>query len=244
MQEWHLTADRLSRAPRSYFVTGASSGIGLAIARRLHARGDYVIATGRRKTADLPVGFPDVRYWPADLADVAARTRLVEALPVKLDRAILCAGKGYYRALAEEVDSEMAEVVEVNVTANIHLAHGLFQPLQASSGRIAFVGSIASKGASTMPVYAASKAAIDGFARSLALEWQGRIVVKALHPGPTATGMSVRSGRPADLLDRIMLNPETIASAILAVLEESGGYRRTVSYRRILADRLLRRSTA
>lgn len=239
-----MTAQRFSRAPMSYFVTGASSGIGLAVVRLLHARGDHVIATGRRKTADLPGGFPDVRYHMADLADVAARTRLVEALPMKLDRAILCAGKGHYRALAEEVDSEMAEVVEVNVAANIHLAHGLYQPLLASSGRLAFVGSVASKGASTMPVYSASKAAIDGFARSLALEWQRRITVKALHPGPTATGMSVRSGRPADIFDRIMLKPEAVASAILATLEENGGYRRTVSYRRILADSLLRRSTA
>ena len=81
-----------------------------------------------------------------------------------------------------------------------------------------------------MPVYAASKAALDGFARSLALEWSGKIAVKALHPGPTATGMSVRAGRPEDPLDRFMLAPRRVASALVDALEKDGGFRRIVSF--------------
>lgn len=237
-----MTARRPRRQPRSYFVTGASSGIGFEIVRLLHARGDIVIATGRRKATDLPGGFPDIRYHDADFNDVAARIQLIEALPAQLDRAILCAGRGHYRRLSAENSADISEVVEVNLAATIHLAHGLYRPLLISTGRIAILGSVARKGAASMPVYAATKAALDGFARSLALEWQGRIVVKALHPGPTATGMSVRAGRPADFVDRLMLSPRAVAKATMAALEEDGAYRRTISYGRILKDSLLRRS--
>lgn len=237
-----MTTGKPTRHSRSYLVTGASSGIGLEIVRLLHERGDKVIATGRRIPSQLPKGFPDIPYYAADLSDFAARSALLEATPDHLDRAILCAGRGHYRPLTAELGADISEVVEVNLAASIHLAHGLYHPLMASAGRIAFVGSVASKGAASMPVYAATKAAVDGFARSLALEWQGRIAVKALHPGPTATGMSVRSGRAPDFLDRLMLPPAVVARTIVAALEDNGPYRRTISYGRVLTDNLLRRS--
>ena len=46
-----------------------------------------------------------------------------------------------------------------------------------------------------MPVYAASKAGLDGFGRALAEEWRGAVTVRVLHPGPVATGMAARAGR-------------------------------------------------
>jgi NAD(P)-dependent dehydrogenase (short-subunit alcohol dehydrogenase family) len=233
-----------SRMPLTYFVTGASSGIGLEIVRALHARGATVIATGRRAVDELTSVFPDIPYHPANLADVTARNRLLAAIPASLDRAILCAGQGYYRPLKHETAQDIAAVVEVNLTAPLHLAHGLYGPLSSTSGRIAFVGSVARKGAGSMPVYASTKAALDGLARSLALEWEGRIAVKALHPGPTATDMSVRAGRPADVMNRLMLSPVAVADAIVEALESDGDYRRTISYGRILMDKLWRRPRA
>lgn len=232
------------RNPQTCFVTGASSGIGLEIVRSLHERGAAVVATGRRPARELASDFPDITYHSADLGDRAARDRILAAIPAALDRAILCAGRGHYRPLAHETVADIRDVVEVNLTAGLHLAHGLYKPLSSTSGRIAFVGSVARKGASGMPVYAASKAALDGLARSLALEWQGRITVKALHPGPTATDMSVRAGRPADLVNRLMLPPAAVAGAIIAALEEDGSTRRTISYGKILMDSLWRRKRA
>lgn len=184
--------------------------------------------------ADLPGDFPDVAYRKADLSEEAERIGLLEWLPRSLDRAILCAGCGHYRPLAHENAADIAEAVEVNLAAAIHLVHGLYRPLSVRAGRIAFVGSVARKGASTMPVYAATKAALDGFARSLAIEWRGRIVVKALHPGPTATGMSVRSGRPAHPLDRMMLPPAAVAEAMLTAVEGNRGYQTTISYAHLM----------
>jgi len=215
---------------KTYLVTGASSGIGLDIVRLLTARGHRIIATGRRGKADLPADFPDLEYLPADLGSEADRARIIDRLPGVLNRAILAAGVGHYRPLSKENASDIRRTVNINLTANVCLAHALHAPLAKAGGRLGFVGSTAYRGASTMPIYAASKAAIDGFARSLAIEWSGKIVVKALHPGPTATGMSVRAGRPADLLDRLMLPSPRAASALIAALEKDGGFRRIVSY--------------
>jgi short-subunit dehydrogenase len=99
---------------------------------------------------------------------------------------------------------------------------------------------VAHKGAAAMPVYAATKAALDGFGRSLSLEWQDRVVVRVLHPGPTATGMAERAGRPADWLLKLMLPPYAVAAMVIDGLESARGYRQKLSYGRYLPRLLLR----
>lgn len=220
---------------RTYLVTGASSGIGLSIVQSLARQGHDVVATGRRSTSALPAAFPDVPYSPLDLSDRAAVAAFVAALPVALDRAILCAGAGHYRGVEAETTEDVARVVDINLAAQVRFAHGLFGRLASAQGRLALVGSVARKGAASMPVYAATKAALDGLGRSLSLEWRGRIIVKVLHPGPTATGMAERAGRKADWLTRLMLPAPAMARMILASLERGGGFRETLSYGRYCA---------
>ena len=82
-------------APRTYFVTGASSGIGLSMVRRLKIGGAMVIGTGRRAASDLPADFPDIAYIPADLRRPGDIEALLAAVPERLDRAILMAGTGF-----------------------------------------------------------------------------------------------------------------------------------------------------
>lgn len=217
------------RPRRIYLVTGASSGIGLAIVQQLAAKGHQVVASGRREPRDLPADFPDIAYHALDLADGSAALRLAGRIETA-DRAILCAGAGFYRGIAEENVAEIERIVAVNLTAQMRLAHALYPLLAASHGRLGLVGSVAHKGAPSMPVYSATKAALDGFGRSLALEWQGRVAVRVLHPGPTATGMAERAGRAADWLSRLMLPPPSVAAMIVDGLERDGGYRRTLSY--------------
>lgn len=210
-------------------VTGASSGIGLALVRRLAGQGARVLATGRRGAADLPGDFPDVPYLALDLTQAGARAALVQAAGARLDRAILNAGIGHYRPLVAETPADIAATVALNFAAPVHLARALFPALAQVGGRLGLVGSVAWRGAPTMPAYAATKGALDGFGRALASEWQGRVAVRVLHPGPTATGMAVRAGRAPDWVDRIMLDPDRVAAAMLKGLD-GGAWRATASF--------------
>jgi short-subunit dehydrogenase len=231
------TANRLLR---TYLVTGASSGIGLAVVKQLCAQGHRVIGTGRRSGTSLPVDYPDIDYRAVDLTEAAAIERFLDDQIVGLDRAILCAGAGFYRSIEEECVSEVEHIVSINFTAQIRLAHALYGKLAARHGRLGLVGSVAHKGAAAMPVYAATKAALDGFGRALALEWQDRVAVRVLHPGPTRTGMAERAGRPADWLTKLMLPAHAVADMVIDGLEVDRGYRRTISYGRYLTRLPLR----
>lgn len=226
--------------PDRALVTGASSGVGLALVRRLAASGAEVLATGQRPAQDLPADFPDCRYLALDLAAPDARAALVAAVGGRLDLAILNAGTGYFRPLEAETPADIARTVAVNVAAPVALARALYPALALAGGRLGLVGSVARRGAAGMPVYAATKGALDGFGRALASEWQGRVTVRVLHPGPTATGMSVRAGRPADWVDRLMLDPDAVAGAMLAQMQ-GRGWRRTASFGAVLARKVLGR---
>jgi len=225
---------------RRVLVTGASSGIGLAMVRRLAAQGAEVLATGQRAQSALPADFPDCRYLPLDLTEAAGRAKLVAAAGGRLDRAVLNAGAGHYRPLASETPEAVARVMALNFATPVALARALLPALEAAGGRLGLVGSVAWKGAAGMPVYAASKGALDGFGRALASEWRGRVAVRVLHPGPTATGMSVRAGRPADWVDRLMLDPDRVAGLLLRQLE-GRGWRRRASFGAVLAGRVAHR---
>jgi NAD(P)-dependent dehydrogenase (short-subunit alcohol dehydrogenase family) len=230
-----------NHASRRYLVTGASSGIGLALARRLAGRGAQVLCTGRRAVAGLPADFPDCAYLQADLAQPGGARRVADWAEGPLDAAILNAGAGYFRPLGAETPADIAAVIATNFAAPVALAHALYPALAVAGGRLGLVGSVARRGAAGMPVYSASKAALDGFGRALAAEWAGRVTVRVLHPGPTATGMSVRAGRMPDLADRLMLPPDLVAAALLAAFERPrGGFRRTISYPQCALHRLIR----
>lgn len=211
-------------------VSGASSGIGLALVRLLEASGQEVVATGRRQRADLPPDFPDIDYLQVDLSDADQRTQLIDALPEALDVAVLCAGSGYYRALADETAETISEVVALNLTANVDLARRLYPRLLARRGVLGLIGSVAYKGARGMPIYASTKTALDGFGRSLRSEWSDRVDVRVIHPGPTATGMAERAGLTSDFAQRLMLPVEAVSAGVLDALRGPSRFRQTISY--------------
>ena len=199
-------------------LTGASSGIGLALARHLAAGGASILATGARAEIDLPSGFPDIGYVSVDLTRADCADRLIQAVAARswtgIDLMILNAGVGRQAPVEEESPGTIGRTVAVNLAAPILIARRFAPMLSESRGRLILIGSTAHRGAAAYPVYAASKAALTGLARSLRSEWQHRIAVQIIHPGPTRTPMHARAGHDPGRAGRLFMSPGSAAALI------------------------------
>jgi 3-oxoacyl-[acyl-carrier protein] reductase len=180
---------------RNVLVTGGSRGIGLAIAHRLAASGDYnVVAVARRESEDLGQA---IRETGADRFHFRAfdlgRTDEIPAFVKELRDTfgaiyglVNNAGIGTEGLLATMRNSEIEALIRLNVLSPIVLTKYVVRHMMADgAGRIVNISSIiASTGYNGLSVYAASKAAATGFTRSLARE-VGRlgITVNAIAPG-------------------------------------------------------------
>lgn len=185
---------------RKILITGASSGIGLATARRFAADGCDVAVNARRESqlrelvASLPSGDHLVCPGSYDDAEVVnAMERILREKWGRVDVLVNCAGVALP---ADAIGSSLAEwraPFDVMVNGAVNLTR-LAVALMPEGGRIVHVTSIhgerAESGASA---YAMAKAAINQYCRSLALELAPRgILVNAIAPGFVATPMSVR----------------------------------------------------
>ena len=211
-------------------VTGATDGIGFILAREFAQLGFYVLATGRRgadEGAKLFADCPSIHYLQADQAapEEAAR-RILEAIEKSgfssCRFAILNAGTGYVGDCTLETPERTDEQLSVNLTAPILIARAvspfLFAQGGTQGGTLALIGSIAHKGSSRIATYAASKGALDAFARSLREEWRGRARVKMLHPGPTRTDMHRKAGLDIGMARLFFASPRRMAAAIMTAL--------------------------
>ncbi|MCH2078578.1 MAG: SDR family NAD(P)-dependent oxidoreductase [Rhodobacteraceae bacterium] len=202
-------------------ITGASDGIGRALVDVYHAKEWDITATARRPAEAIMPELP-CAYVPLDLTTGAES--LLEKLPPKLDLAILNAGAGKVAAPADHSAEDVAQMIALNTTAPLLLAQALFPRLEG--GTLAFIGSTAARGAhKDFSVYAATKAALSGAARSLALEWEGLVKVLMLHPGPTATTMHDKAGL-GDIAARRFFTPPAKVAASLADAIDRGKNRR------------------
>ena len=190
--------------PRQHtvLITGATDGIGLILARSYAERGHRVLATGRRVIADDATffGLPNITYIRADQSEPkpAAQT-IANAMRdlgwTQLDLAILNGATGWTGDPADETPDEIRQQVDINLTAPILLSQALGPWLFVGRGKLALIGSTAiEKGQGAFATYAATKAGLDGFARSLRSEWQDRADVMIIHPGPTRTDMHKKAG--------------------------------------------------
>jgi NAD(P)-dependent dehydrogenase (short-subunit alcohol dehydrogenase family) len=230
-------------SPRSkrILITGATSGIGLALVRR-HAPGARVLAAGRRSVEDARAIIPDgVSYVRANQSDpdsaVAAILGTLDELGWDgLDLAILNAGIGHAIDPAEEPPHMLRDVLDTNLFAAIALAQALRPRLEAARGRLVLVGSTARKGAPDFASYAAAKAGLHGFGRALAEEWRGRVGVQVIHPGPTDTGMHARAGHDPGRVVRLFARAGTMARLIDRAIIR-GRTVETISFARFLGRR-------
>jgi 3-oxoacyl-[acyl-carrier protein] reductase len=194
----------MSDKPRNVLVTGASRGLGLAIARRLAVAGYQVIAVARSKGKPLTEAIADVErdgrgplhFAPFDLGKVEAIPDLVKNLRKEfgpLYGLVNNAAVGHDGALAVMHNSRIEELVRLNTLSPIVLTKYVVRAMMAEgAGRIVNVASIIGfTGYSGLAAYAATKAAMLGFTRSLARE-VGRlgINVNAVAPGFLDTEMT------------------------------------------------------
>ena len=198
---------------RKILITGATDGIGLALAKRLSPRHDLLLTGRRTAHPDLPKGALYVQAdqtYPVECAQIILAA-IEKAGWQSLDNAVLNAGTGF--AAPSDIDKadNIRQTLAVNLSANIALSHALFPLLEKAYGTLSLVGSVAHNGSPLFPAYAASKAGLDAFARALRSEWQGRVPVQILHPGPTQTGMHAKAGHDPGQMRKIFIKLDLMA---------------------------------
>ncbi|SHL30894.1 3-oxoacyl-[acyl-carrier-protein] reductase [Roseovarius marisflavi] len=224
---------------KSALVTGASGGIGAAIARALHGAGATVGLSGTRvEPLEALAGELGERahVLPCNLGDSEA----VEALPKaaiaamgSLDILVNNAGITRDQLFMRMSDEDWHSVIDVNLTAAMRLCRGAVRPMMKSRwGRIINIGSVVgSVGNPGQVNYAAAKAGLVGMTKSIAYEVASRgITANAVAPGFIATPMTDKLGdeQKAALNAQIpaarMGTPEEIAAAVLYLASPEAGY--------------------
>ena len=225
---------------KTALVTGATGGIGAAIAKVLHKAGATVAISGTRANVleDLKaeLGGGRVVVLPCNLSDAAAVEKLVpeaEAAMGALDILVNNAGITKDGLAMRMKDEDWNAVIDVNLTASFRLARAAMRGMMKKRwGRIVNITSVVGvTGNPGQANYVASKAGVIGLTKSLAQELAARnVTVNAVAPGFIATPMTdvLNDKQKEAILGRVpagkLGTPEDIAAAVLYLASEEAGY--------------------
>jgi len=187
-------------------VTGASSGLGLAITELLRSRGMQVVGVSRRATADVS---GDASKRDTALRAIAAAERLGE-----VDLLVNCAGIGIYGPAGSYDDGAIAAIINSNLVATINFCELLFPRFKKQGGTIVNVLSTAALiGKANESVYCAAKWGARGYGEALKAEAKGtKARIIAVAPGGMNTSFwpEPRTG---------FMDPADVAAAIVDAIE-------------------------
>ncbi len=203
-------------------VTGATSGIGLAVAGELAARGAALTLSGRdaERLAELERSL-SARVVRCDLTSPGAVAELVSTAGA-VDVVVHSAGAGLYGPVAGVDADQVAELVALNVTVPLALTAALLPGMiERKRGQVVLLGSIAGRvGRGREAVYAATKGAVALFADSLRSELRGSgVQVLLVTPGPVGTRFFERRGAAYDRTWPRPLRVQRVAAAIVSAME-------------------------
>ena len=215
-------------------VTGASSGIGEACARRLLEQNVSVITLQRSPPR---LKHPNLHFRPIDLADMAATETLARELAAQFPVRYLVNNAGANRpALLEDATiDDLQYVTAITLGASMILTQAFVPTMRAVNfGRIVNISSRAIMGKTSRTVYASAKAGLIGMTRTIACEVGGDgITVNTVIPGPVASDLFNRghpegSAKRQTVIDGILVKrvgtPDDIARAVLFFLDRHAGY--------------------
>ncbi len=258
-------------ADKTVLITGASAGIGAAVARRFGAEGARLVLAARGRPAlesladELTAAGYDTEVVPTDVADLDEATRLVEQAVERtggLDVLVNNAGCNYRGEIARFSPAQLAQIVSVNLTAPIVLSRLALPHLRERAGAIVNVASLAGR----VPVvheatYSATKFGLRAFTMALAEELrEAGVRVSVVSPGPVDTGFIMED--IDEVPDLVFSQPMSTADEIAQLVVECaadgqiermrpklGGYLATLGYvfpslRRALVPMLEKRGRA
>jgi 3-oxoacyl-[acyl-carrier protein] reductase len=217
---------------RRVLITGASKGIGWAVANRLAADGYEPIGLARTAPTDFPGEF-----HPIDLADRTATAATLEMIvgEAPVDAVVNNVGFARFGVIGSIDLDHLFDTYDLNVRTAVQVVQAALPGMRAQGwGRIVNVTSLTTRGTPERTPYAAAKAALETCTRIWAKELASTgITVNAVAPGPIETEMyrqrsPVGSEREARLLQSIPLQrvgtPAEIAHAVRFLVDEDAGY--------------------
>jgi short-subunit dehydrogenase len=210
----------------THLITGGASGIGAALADRLHTRGEdlYLVVRSERRAEDVRERWAGVQ---AVVADLERPDTLTEALdgrfPDRIDSLVHSAAMVHVGPVAELTAAHWARTLALNLAAPAELTRMALPALRAAAGHVVFVNSGAGlRAGPAWSAYAASKFGLRALADALrAEEHAAGVRVTSVYPGPTATAMQTDLHRQQgeEYAFTHFIEPDSVAAAILAALD-------------------------
>src|SRR5580658_984775 len=241
-----MTADETNRGKlegKIALVTGATSGIGLATAKRFVDEGAYVFITGRRgkeltaAEEDIGRNVTGVQGDVSDLGDLDRLFAKIKQEKGRLDVVFANAGTAKYAPVGEITAESFDSIFDINVRGLLCTVQKALPLLKDDASIVLCASVVASKGLPSNSVYSATKAAVRSFARTWATDLRSRrIRVNAVSPGSTDTpGLSGLLGSSETGQQRLKMSsnivplgrlgvPDEIARAVVFLASDDASY--------------------